>query len=60
MILIMNLHPTLTYSAERGVNVAQYEAHLRQICNVFTVHKFWEAYYNLPQPSSLHFRSRLV
>lgn len=44
---------------ERGVNVQQFEANLKRIYTVYTVHRFWGVYYNIPKPSDLQCRSSL-
>jgi len=44
---------------QRGVGVEQFEANLKRIYTVYTVHRFWGVYYNIPKPSALHIRSSL-
>jgi len=44
---------------ERGINIQQYEANLKRIYTVYTVHRFWGVYYNIPKPSDLQCRSSL-
>ena len=40
--------------------VEEFEANLKRIYTVYTVHLFWGVFYNIPLPSTLHVRSRQV
>jgi len=44
---------------QRGVGVEQFEANLKRIYTVYTLHRFWGVFYNIPKPSALHYRSSL-